>query len=321
MIYTALIIGLGQIGVGYDVHQDNDSFVLTHARAFSRHTGFKLLGGVDLELEKRNRFKNAYGLPAYDNVYDSVGLLKPDIVVIATPTSAHWKTVQEVLAAWNPVAILCEKPLSYKYEDAKKIVISVAEHGCQLFVNYMRIANTGVSEIKQRMQKGLIVGPFKGVVWYSKGLFNNGSHFLNLLECWLGKVIESHVLIVGRSWEGHDPEPDLLIKFEQGTVYFFAAQEEDFSHYTIELVAKNGRLRYENGGEKILWQSIVTDPAFKGYKILDSIGEVIISDYKQVQLQVVDELYKTLQGKSQRICTGERALQTLKELANIEAKL
>ena len=104
-------------------------------------------------------------------------------------------------------------------------------------------------------------------------------------------------------------------------MYFLAAREEEFSHYTIELVAKNGRLRYEAGGEKIMWQRIVTNPAFQGYTVLDSTAEEITSNFNQVQFQVVDELYKALQEKSQQICTGEAALQTLKALANIEAKL
>ena len=321
MIYTVLIIGLGQIGVGYDIHHDTDNFALTHARAFHRHDGFRLIGGVDLELAMRNRFESAYGLPAFDDLRYSVSHLKPDIVVISTPTSEHAKTVQEVLAAGKPLAIICEKPLSYNYEEAKQIVSTVAEHGCQLFVNYMRISNTGVLEVKRRIQEDLIQGPFKGVVWYSKGLFNNGSHFLNLLEFWLGKVVESQVLISGRCWDGRDPEPDLAIDFENGRVYFLAAREEEFSHYTIELVAKNGRLRYEAGGEKIMWQRIVTDPAFQGYTVLDSTAEEITSNFNQVQFQVVDGLYKALQEKSQQICSGKAALQTLKVLANIEAKL
>ena len=316
-----LIIGLGQIGVGYDIQHDADAFALTHARAFHRHDGFRLMGGVDLEPAMRNRFESAYGLPAFDDVRHSVGHLKPDIVVISTPTSAHAKTVKEVLAAGKPLAIMCEKPLSYNYEEAKQIVSTVAEHGCQLFVNYMRISNAGVLEVKRRIQEDLIQGPFKGVAWYSKGLFNNGSHFLNLIEFWLGRVVESHVLISGRNWDGHDPEPDLAIDFKNGRVYFLAALEEDFSHYTIELVAKNGRLRYEAGGEKIVWQGIVADPAFQGYTALDSAAEEITSNFNQVQFQVVDELYKALKEKSQQICTGEAALQTLKVLANIETKL
>jgi predicted dehydrogenase len=321
LIYTVLIIGLGQIGAGYDIQHDTHNFALTHARAFYRHDGFRLIGGVDLELAKRNRFESAYGLPAFDDVCHSVSLLKPDIVVISTPTSEHAKTVQKVLAVGKPLAILCEKPLSYHYEEANQIVSTVAEHGCQLFVNYMRISNTGVLEVKRRIREDLIKGPFKGVVWYSKGLFNNGSHFLNLLEFWLGNVVETHVLTSGRNWDGHDPEPDLAIDFKNGKVYFLAALEEDFSHYTIELVAKNGRLRYEAGGEKIEWQGIVTDPAFQGYTVLDPTAEEIATNFNQVQLQVVDELYMALQEKSQKICTGEDALQTLKVLANIEAKL
>lgn len=321
MIYTVLIVGLGQIGAGYDIHHDVDDFALTHARAFYRHAGFRLIAGVDSDLGRRKRFESAYGIPAFDDAGSSARLLKPDIVVISTPTSEHAKTISEVLASYSPTAILCEKPLSYKFEEAKEIVKTVANHDCQLFVNYMRVANTGALEVKRRIQEELIQGPFKGVVWYSKGLVNNGSHFLNLLEFWLGDVVKSQVLASGRSWDGHDPEPDMAINFQSSTVYFLAAQEENFSHYTIELVAKNGRLRYEAGGERIVWQSAVTDPVIQGYTVLDQIGEEIVSDFNEVQLQVVNELYNALQGQSQKICTGDDALQTLKVLANIEAKL
>ena len=33
--------------------------------------------------------------------------------------------------------------------------------------------------------------PIKGVCWYSKGLLNNGSHFINLLEFWLGDYVSN----------------------------------------------------------------------------------------------------------------------------------
>mgnify|MGYP000427178221 CR=1 FL=1 len=29
---------------------------------------------------------------------------------------------------------------------------------------------------------------FKGFVWYTKGIYNNGSHMINLIEFWLGPI-------------------------------------------------------------------------------------------------------------------------------------
>src|SRR2546428_243397 len=82
-----------------------------------------------------------------------------------------------------------------------------------------------------QLLSGEIALPVKGVVWYSKGLFNNGSHFINLLQDWLGDVREVRVIESGRWWGGLDPEPDLLVSFAHGSVCVLAAREEHFSHY------------------------------------------------------------------------------------------
>src|SRR5688500_8978687 len=106
---------------------------------------------------------------------------------------------------------------------------------CLLYVNYMRRSEPGVLEIKRRLVSGEIRTPVKGVVWYSKGLFNNGSHFFNLLEFWFGGMKKFKVIEPGRLWDGIDPEPDLQATFEHGTINFLSVKEECFSHHEIDL--------------------------------------------------------------------------------------
>ena len=321
MALSALVVGLGKVGMGYDLHLDPDMYILTHSRAFQRHPDFQLVGGVDPDLARRRLFEEHYGTPAYADVASAVKSIQPDVVAIASPTAEHHASVRAVLGAGCPVAILCEKPLSYQHGEACEIVDATAKQGCKLFVNYMRRSDRGVVEVKRRLSEGLIDSPVKGVAWYSKGLFNNGSHFLNLLQYWLGDVTDFRILEPGRLWGALDPEPDVAVFFQLGVVFFLAAREEDYSHYTVELVAGNGRLRYEQGGERIFWQGTAKDATCEGYTILNPVGEAIDTDFARVQWQVVDQLAQALHGRQAKICSGDEALQTLEILAEIRLKL
>ncbi|MCB1764845.1 MAG: Gfo/Idh/MocA family oxidoreductase [Candidatus Competibacteraceae bacterium] len=303
--------------MGYDLRHDPDQFILTHARAFQVHPGFELVGGVDLDSERVCRFEMEYSRPGYVDLASALHDLKPNVVVIATPTALHYQTVSTVLEVIKPSAILCEKPLAYDLDEAAAIVTACEDQGVKLYVNYIRRSDCGVAEIKARINDGRITQSIKGVCWYSKGLFNNGSHFLNLLQYWLGEVVDYQILNKGRLLSGLDPEPDVCINFERGTIYFLAAREEYYSHYTIELIAGNGRLRYECGGSQILWQSVIANPTCEGYQILNSIPEAIISNLDRCQWQVADQLVADLAHQEARICSGSEALYTLKVLNQI----
>jgi len=168
--------------------------------------------------------------------------------------------------------------------------------------------------VKRRLDAGEIAAPVKGVVWYSKGLVHNGSHYFNLIEHWLGAMTEARVMSAGRLWGGNDPEPDFTARFERGEIVFLAAREEAYSHYTAELVAANGRLRYEQGGERITWQSARARADLPGHNALDHESESIASGLHRYQWHVADELALALTGKDARLCDGAAALRTLEAI-------
>ena len=194
--------------------------------------------------------------------------------------------------------------------------------GCQLYVNYPRRSEPGVLEVKRRLVGGRIACPVRGVVWYSKGLFNNGSHFFNLLEFWLGGMSRFKIIESGRHVGKHaDPEPDLHVTFRNGAVDYLAVREEWFSHHEVNLVAPNGCLRYEQGGRKIGWQEVVPDLAVPSYSVLSDSIEIIATESARSQWHVVDQLAACLDGLPGEICTGTEALQTIEALTNIRAQL
>lgn len=317
MALDVMIIGLGQIGMGYDIALDPIEYAYSHARAFSQHAEFELLGGVDPDRQRREIFSRTFGRPAYANVESALTKHRPIVVIIAVPTRLHGVIVKEVLSLSRPLAMLCEKPLSYDLAEAQEIVQSCAAQNVSLYVNYMRRSDVGVIEVKRRLDAGEIGLPVKGVAWYSKGLQHNGSHFVNLLEYWLGPVLGAVVLNRGRLWGDQDPEPDVEVKFEHGTIVFLAAREEAYSHYTLELISPNGRLRYEQGGRVIQWQSACADTRLPGYTVLSGTPEEIRTGMDRYQWHVAEQIARALNGKSARLCSGMDALGTLSALKRI----
>jgi predicted dehydrogenase len=321
MIHSALVVGLGQIGMGYDLNLGPAEYVLTHARAFQQHPAFYLQGAVDVDPQKRAIFEARYDAPAFSTVEAAMAKLHPDVIAVATPTQCHAQSMREVLRAYAPKAILCEKPLAFELSEAREMIQHASERDCRVFVNYMRRAEPGVIEVKNRMADGRIGSLEKGVVWYSKGLFNNGSHFLNLLQYWIGEVTDFQIVHSGRLWSEVDPEPDVVMSFEGKHILCLAAKEENFSHYTVELLFSNGRLRYEQGGGKVIWQGVGGDQAFAGYSVLNEVESCLSTDMDHVQWHVADQLASSLAGEEAAICSAVEALRTIEVLASIKAKL
>ena len=321
MNHSVLLVGLGQIAMGYDLGSPADRVVLTHARAFTMHPAFALSGGVDPSSERRDEFSRVYSLPSFADVASALAHRQPDVVVIAVPTPRHGDVLREVLARTTPRVVLCEKPLSYSLNEARDMVRLCEAKGCELYVGYPRRSAPGSREVNRRLRDGAIAGPLKGVAWYSKGLLHNGSHFVNLAEYWLGPISGFSIISAGRRWDDGDPEPDVRIEFSGGSVSFFAAREEDYSLHEIDLVASNGRLRYSRGGESIVWQPAVADAYFEGYKVLSDGGEVIPSDAAMTQWHVADQLAKRLQGNTADLCSGTEGLRTLEWLMKIKDAL
>jgi predicted dehydrogenase len=303
--------------MGYDLALDPAKVVYSHARAFSLHPAFKVLGAVDPSATRRTIFESHYGQPAYSDTESALKAEEASVVVIASPTEKHLEVLSTVLSYSTPQAILCEKPLAYDLAEAREMVEVCENAGVKVFVNYMRRADPGAIEVKKRIEAAAIAAPIKGVAWYSKGFLHNGSHYFNLLEFWLGTFVRATVLDPGRLWDNQDPEPDVQVEFERGKVVFQAAWEEAFSHYTIELLSPSGRLRYDQSGECIAWQATHSDPSFSGYKILQLAPEMIANGMNKYQWHVADQLADALADKPHSLCTGRQALATLEAMHKI----
>lgn len=320
MAISAVVVGLGKIGMGYDLGVNSPSTVLSHAKALALSDRFTLLGGVDPDSEKRRLFEAHFNAPSFVSLTHALETLRPDLVVLATPTEQHLGDLEQLFSIFRPRAILCEKPLAYDLRQAEKIVNFCEGFNVPLFVNYIRRSDPGVLEVKRRIETLNIERPIKGTAWYCKGFIHNGSHFVNLGEYWLGQVKGFEVIDPGRDIGSHDFEPDVMVRFTYGSLVFLSTPEENFSHGAMELIASNGRLRYDFGGRIIEWYAVHPDPALHSYKVLKPTPEAIQSGLKAYQLHLFHQLAMAIEGGDAQICSGREALATLRAIDQIRGK-
>ena len=95
MNYRALVVGLGQIGMGYDLSTNPKIRIATLARAFSEHSRFELVGGVDLDSTRRKLFQDQYTKPSFSKIEKAIEETRPNVVAIAVPTEAHYSMLPD----------------------------------------------------------------------------------------------------------------------------------------------------------------------------------------------------------------------------------
>ena len=238
-----IVIGLGNIAIGYDLFSQPSEQIRSVCRALQLHSSFELLSGVDLNKEKRGIFENLYRLESFGCVEKAMIDGRPDLVVVCVPTESHTSILHEILKHSCVRAILCEKPISYEINEASSILSEADKRGVKLFVNYMRRCNPGFIKLRDLIKNDLIKMPFTGFCLYSGGVFNNASHFINLFEFFFGSVNRSEVFASGRRRNEFDLEPEFALHFNNGKVHFQPVEVEHYSLNTFDLCFSNCRVR------------------------------------------------------------------------------
>ena len=312
MKFKGIIVGLGKIGVGYDLN--NRTNILTHANALATHPAFMLCGGVDEKNDRRKILEDNYSVPTYSNIVDAVKD-DPDIVVVATPTKTHREVLIEVLESCSPRVILCEKPLTTNLGDAEEVIQLAESAKVTVVVNYIRRFEPGAISVGERIHASRLGPHITGVARYSKGLVENGSHIVNLLEAWLGELVCVEMITLSGGRESPDQDPDLLLQFNRGEVTLLANRYSGYTLFEIDLLGSEGRMRYQRSGLEILWWDVEEDQYFSESRILAGKPEEIPNDLLRYQWHVYQHIEKFLSLPNYVLpCTSKDAVKTLEYL-------
>ncbi len=311
--FKAAVVGCGKIGAEIDNYYKAVQ-PATHAGAYHFHKDIKLVALVDKD-KKKLTLAGRY-FPEAKLYLDVKRMLKenrPDIVSIATPTKYHRENVLEV-AQFRCPAILCEKPIAYSINEAKSMINACKRNGSQLFINYQRRFDSLLNKWSERVKDGILGQIYQGNAYYCNGLFNNGSHLINLLQMFLGEPIS----VIGRynkatsSLPG-DPNVDGLIIFPNSLIVSIHSLSKNYDYFDLRILGEKGMLEISDLSFQIQYTKKIISKKYKGYFEL-SKKTFREGKPRSMMLQVVNHIVAFLKHRVESISQGEDGLATLKVL-------
>ena len=185
---TATLIGLGQIGMGFEFDEKRGK-PASHLGALRRlKDKISLECIVDFDEEKLKKAEQFYGaIPVHlasadDFIHSSVDT---DIIIVATPQAPHYGILCDTQKQKHPKLVFCEKPLTLRSSSADRIVSLYEEKGVSLCVNHTRrwedswVKAVGIAKSRTYGAVKFFHGEYSGDPW------RVGVHMADLVN-WFG---------------------------------------------------------------------------------------------------------------------------------------
>lgn len=304
--YRVAVVGLGKIGLGAEGDPVRPK-PASHIGAWDSAHRAELVAGCD---------------PAYAGVWGDKWSLRRsvadllqydaplDIVSVATPPATH-REIVEACATAKVRLVICEKPLALTSQDAEAMVAICQKTGTILLTNHFRRFDPMIREAAARVAKGEIGQVVSATGWYTGGLWEGGSHMVDLMRMFCGEVTAAES--VG---------PDLAaLRFASGLVG--TMQGFDITHYvigTLTLLGTKGSFILHRAG---LWASwYKPEPT---YPLADSYHELALYDMRGGPPRsffpaMTAHAVACLDGTETPVSTGEDGRAAVRILEQIEGR-
>lgn len=312
-----LIVGLGWMGCSCDEGFDS-GINLSHSALASSLKEFDLLGGVDKKLLAREAFEKKFHKDTFDDVIIAITEKCPSLIIVATDTASHYSTLRDIAAAGEHSSVsvvVCEKPCGNSANALEDLNSVYEKLGIRLFINYHRRALAETVKLKELVADLLPRTFFSGVCWFTNGVLNNASHFIDLVS-FLFPQARLRLTSVLSSEKG--------VRFVlTGTcveIIFIEVQSVPFEYCEIELVYDAGVLRYGGGGRYLRHGHVVNDPIYNGYNVISPLADFLHSSLDEATSKVFGEINRVFCGQKTTLCTGLEAVSTLRIIEQIQGQ-
>ena len=304
----ALIVGCGNIAGGYDAARPPEAPPLTHAGAYRASGLFEIAACVEPDEECRRAFMERWAVKdGFADLDSALAARSYDVVSICTPTARHSVDLRDVLGA-HPKAVFCEKPVTADIAETGALVAAYEEAGVGLAVNYTRRWDPAVAALREKLANREW-GRIRSVAgFYTKGVFNNGSHLIDLIQLLLGdlRVIAAGAPIC--DFVQNDPTIPALLATEDGiTIQLSCGHASDFALLELYFVLERGMISMEESGFAWRERPAEASPIFPGYKILGA-GSRGPGSYDAAMKRAVENIQAAVKTGEPLASTGRTAL-------------
>ena len=264
---NAAIVGCGNIAGFLD--SPVDKHITTHAHAYKAHPETKLLAVCDPDIQKREAFISIWGeeIQGYDSLEELLAHEKIDILSICSPTSFHAEALKEALKDSTVSNILCEKPFVRSQEELDTLLPLLYKSDKNILINFIRRYDPGVQTLKKTLASKELGELLHFNASFTKGLYHNGSHMLELIEHLCGSIhsIKANKVI--------SKDEDLYGSFYLETALCHGTVQnesgENYSLFELELTLSKGRIRLTQSGHCIEIEDVQDSKRYPGYFVLE----------------------------------------------------
>jgi hypothetical protein len=299
MKYSSLIIGLGNIGMGYDLESNGDTR-MTHTGACISHNSISEIYGVDPDLERRKLFEKITGSKAFANIAElKKTITHIDLCIISTPTSLRKNIINECISL-TPKAVLVEKPLSESKEEADTIKAICDGNKIPLYVNYIRNFDPVLKGLKKRINENEFGMLCAGKCCFSGTVLNIASHYISLLLEWFGSPEKVTPISTGK----------FLLEYPGFNFSFEAVPDTNYSVGEITLWFPEYKILLNRNCMNAEISSCIQDPVFPVNKSL-VLKETLSADLLNYQYNVIDSIVLDMMADNYESSSLDNAYMTL----------
>ena len=303
--FSAAIIGCGKVAGMYG--NDGNTNIQSHAQAYQDNPRTKLTAVFDPNKEQLERFCKKWNI---ENGYNSLDQMmsneKIEIVSICSPTSFHYEHFS-YLSKIPVSGIFAEKPIANDLNEAKKIV--ELTKNIPVAINYFRRWNSELQNLKKDINRNTYGKLHKIILHHTKGIRNNGSHVIDLMNWFFGEIKLKKVI---NKYEINEDDlgVDCLLITEQGAQIILShIPSVDYVYMNIEFICELGIINLCQRGQEIKIFVKEKDPDYRVF------NRLVLKENKQTKWQecftnAITNITKSIQTGEQILCTPEDAYKS-----------
>ena len=315
-MFNAIVIGLGKIGMLYDLEQQRPH-PSTHVYAYESNPDYKLICGIDGDLSKKKvldkmsqdaLFYESIDIPLNNKMFKDI-----DVVSICTPPDTHLDIIKKLIKNNVEGIIFCEKPIVCNEKEVDILLDMVNNENVTIIPNISRRWNNGLRSVSKTIQSKKYGQIEKINIRYTRGIYNTGTHLFDLLKMWTGQSI-CKVMTLSETSTSSLPEKSFSFWFEQEdgvTGYAEAINDENYYQFDVDIYCSNGKIEMRNSGDDIRYYKTSEHHLFSG------LGELALDLSLTNQLNdmcirnAIDNIKNVLEGKEEPYCKLTDAIYPL----------
>jgi predicted dehydrogenase len=317
------VIGCGNIGSLHDEENPAKEYTLTHAGTYYKlQPKVKIVALCDPEIERLNQAGKVWKVKnLYTDFHELLGTENIDILSICTPTFLRLEILKEAVQQ-DIKHIICEKPIAATLEEAEEMLSICKKNNITVSLNYLRRWDPEISKIKEKLNK-FGFGEIQVVTaYYGKGILNNGSHLIDLMNYYFGTP--TAVRVNGKvedNFKKEDPTLACSLDYKYGlasfTFHMIPTDHNLFTIFELDIVGTKGRVKLIDKGLKMEVYEVGKDEIFQGYKNLflkESFTDLCLDSFKNM-IEEMLELFHSGEGSPR--CTLEDGVVLLKTTSSL----